>query len=120
MGYKLVVNEYAYSAESMRAWLLLDAFGFSFGPRYVPMLTEEHDSELSELTPARSFPVVLMDTPDLPMSIWEHAAMADILFDRQPNSGIWPQSPEMKEVARSLAARAREGFPSLQNRSGCG
>lgn len=114
MTYKLVISEYAYSDQSMRAWLELDAFGIDFGPRYVPMSTEDYDAALVQYAPAAALPVVLMDTPDLPMSIWEHAAAAEILAERHADARLWPRDNEMKEMARSLAARARAGFSALQ------
>jgi len=114
MAYKLLVGEYAYSDQSMRSWLELDAFGIDFHPGYVPMFSDELTETLARHAPAESLPILLMDADGNEALSWESSATADILADRHPDAGIWPQRPDERAVARSLAARARTGFSSLQ------
>ncbi|MEM9108228.1 MAG: glutathione S-transferase family protein [Pseudomonadota bacterium] len=113
MSYKLAINEYAYSDKSMRAWLELDAFGIEFSPKYVPMLSDEEPAFLAEHTPSRSLPLVLSNDENAATTIWETDAAADILADRHPEAGIWPDGAEMRDIAKLLAARARTGFALL-------
>lgn len=115
MSYTLVIEEYAYSGRSMTGWLEVDAFGIDFHPKYVPMLTDEHTAALTDYAPARSLPVLLADAQDKGSLVWEGAAAAEILADRHPDAGIWPQSQEVKESARALAIRAKCGFQSLRS-----
>lgn len=115
MSYTLVIEEYAYSDRSMVGWLEVDAFGIDFHPKYVPMLTDEHAAALTEYAPARSLPVLLADAHGKRSLIWESAAAAEILADRHPHAGLWPQSEELKERARALAVRANCGFQSLRS-----
>ncbi|MEM7399856.1 MAG: glutathione S-transferase N-terminal domain-containing protein, partial [Pseudomonadota bacterium] len=113
MTYKLMISEYAYSDNSMRAWLEVDAFGIPFRPRYVPMRSAEYSEALANHVPAASLPVLSTDQDGNGL-IWEGAAVADILADRHADAGLWPRSPETREMARALAVRARTNFSSLQ------
>lgn len=114
MAYRLVIGEYAYSDNSMRAWLELDAFGIDFRPRYVPMFTDEYSHALEKHAPARSLPILFTEVEGENDLIWEAGAAAEILANRHPEAGLWPDIPETRETARALAARARTGFSSLQ------
>lgn len=114
MSYTLLLGEYAYSDQSMRGWLELDAFGIAFKPRYLPLFSEELSAALATLAPAKDLPVVLDDAAEGRPLSWESAAAAEILAERHPDAGLWPKQPEGRETARALAARARNGFSAIQ------
>ncbi|MET1413763.1 hypothetical protein ABVF61_15945 [Roseibium sp. HPY-6] len=115
MAYKLLLGEYAYSDQSMRGWLEVDAFGIDFQPSYVPMFSEEFAETLVRHAPATSLPILLKDVQSDRALTWESAAAAEILAERHPDAGLWPLAPEARAMARSLSARARTGFSSLQS-----
>ncbi|MEM8650865.1 MAG: glutathione S-transferase C-terminal domain-containing protein [Pseudomonadota bacterium] len=114
MSYTLLIGEYAYSDQSMRGWLALDAFGIKFKPNYVPLFSDEHSTKLKEYAPATSLPILLDDTSKgVPLS-WGNAAIIEILAERYPDAGHWPNELEARSNAQVLAARALTGFAALQ------
>ncbi|MEM7236970.1 MAG: glutathione S-transferase [Pseudomonadota bacterium] len=114
MSYRLLISEYAYSDDSMRGWLELDAFGIEFRPRYVPMFSDEYAHALITYAPAISLPVLFGETDREDDLIWAGSAAAEILAERHPSAGLWPEIMDMRETARALSASARTGFSSLQ------
>ncbi len=114
MSYTLLIGEYAYSDNSFRGWLELDAFGIAFKPNYVPLFSDEFQSVLAEHVPASALPILLEGAPGTDALSWEGAATVEILAERHADSALWPAKPETRETARALAARARTGFTALQ------
>ncbi|MEM7060198.1 MAG: glutathione S-transferase [Pseudomonadota bacterium] len=113
MAYKLMISEYAYSDDSMRCWLEMDAFGIDFRPSYVPLNSDEYSDTLSKHAPAISLPILLTNAEEEDF-IWESAAAAETLAERHPDSGLLPEAADIRATARALSARARHGFSSLQ------
>lgn len=113
MAYRLLISEYAYSDDSLRGWLEVDAFCIEFSPKYVPMYSDQCTEALAKHAPARSLPLLLTETDEAAL-VWESAAVAETLAERHPDAGHWPQSQDAKATARALATRARTGFSSLQ------
>lgn len=115
MSYTLLIGEYAYSDDSFRGWLELDAFGIAFKPNYVPLFSEAFRAVLTEHAPANALPILLDDEHVEEAASWASAATVEILAERHPESGLWPTEPEKRRTARALVARARTGFTALQS-----
>ena len=112
MSYELVIGDRAYSSWSLRGWLLFEAFGLPVNLRRARLYSEELPVLLTEFYPARTAPT--MKTPE-GWVVSESLAIAEELASRHPEAGLWPADPQMRAVARCLAAEMHAGFSALRN-----
>jgi glutathione S-transferase len=110
--YDLVIGDRAYSSWSLRGWLLFAAFGIPCRLHPVRLYTDELRTTLRAYHPARTAPT--MRTPD-GVVIPETIAIAEELATRHPETGIWPQNPKARAIARVLAAEMHAGFGALRS-----
>lgn len=116
MAYTVLIGEYAYSSWSMRGWMMLDAFGIPFKPKYIPMYSDDFTAFQAEYAPARTVATLLIDEESGPQAVWDSLAIAETLAELHPDAGHWPENPIVRRAARSLAAEMHSSFGALRNR----
>ena len=112
MTYDLVIGDRAYSAWSLRGWLLFDAFGLPVKLHTARLYTDELPTLLKQFHPGKTAPT--MRTPD-GVVVPETIAIAEELASRHPEAGLWPADPKARAVARVLAAEMHAGFGALRS-----
>lgn len=109
---KLHIGDYAYSSWSLRGWLLYRRFGIACDVNVVDF--NRSDSVAAQLSrpPARTVPCAELSGGGL---AWDSLALAEELASRHPVAGLWPEDPELRATARSLAAEMHSGFATLRS-----
>ncbi len=111
MSGTLIIGNYAYSSWSLRAWLLFEKFGLPREIRCMDFADAPVSAQLADVPPARTVPTWI--TPEgIPVS--ESLAIAEELAARHPEAGLWPAAPDLRAMARSLAAEMHAGFGALR------
>ena len=95
----------------MRIGLLVERFALPVPCRFGRLYTEDFRSLLAEFAPARTVPALRLPTGAV---IAESLAIAEELAARFPAAGLWPADPDIRAVARSLAAEMHAGFAALR------
>ena len=111
MSYSLFIGDYTYSSWSLRGWLLLERFGIPFASRTVDFARSGVKEQLAALAPARTVPTLELAPGE---TVWDSLAMAEELASRHPDAGIWPETPQLRALARTLAAEMHSGFGALR------
>ncbi|MEO0829747.1 MAG: glutathione S-transferase [Pseudomonadota bacterium] len=111
MTYDLFVGNAAYSSWSLRVWLLFDRFGIPFRVHWVDFMKGSVNDQLPQLDTVRTVPAI--QPPDSP-PVAESLAVAEELASRHPDLGLWPEDPNHRAVARTLAAEMHAGFFALR------
>ena len=106
---RLVIGNYNYSSWSLRAWIALKVFGFSFDVTRIPLYGPGAKEELLKHSPAGKVPI-LKDGATL---VWDSLAILEYLAEKNPK--VWPADPGERAKARSISAEMHSGFPSLRN-----
>lgn len=112
MTHALFIGDYAYSSWSLRGWLLFDQFGLPCNVTTVDFTAGSVRDQLPNLIPANTVPSARLEDGAL---VWDSLALAEELHNRYPEAGLWPKAPEMRALARSLAAEMHSGFMTLRN-----
>lgn len=95
----------------MRIGLLVERFALPVPCRFARLYTEEFRRLLTEFAPARTVPALRLPSGAV---IAESLAIAEELAARFPSAGLWPGEPDVRAVARSLAAEMHAGFAALR------
>lgn len=117
MSYTLLIGDYAYSSWSMRAWLMLDAFGIDFSPNYIPLNTEDFVKMQRENYPACTVPALSFNEGGKKIVVWDTLTIAETLAERHPDAGLWPSTSDARMFARSLSAQMHSGFSAIRDRT---
>lgn len=112
--YTIVIGDKAYSSWSMRGWLMLAAFGLPFEERLVRMYDPEFDAMQAAHAPARTVPQLEWRDGGRIRRVWETSAIAEVLAERHPDAGLWPQDPWARTVARVVSAEMHASFTGLR------
>ncbi|MCI5075699.1 glutathione S-transferase family protein [Oricola sp.] len=110
---RIVIGNKAYSSWSMRAWLVLKAFGIPFEETVIPLYRPESQGLIARYSRAGKVPVLI----DGDVTLWESLAIIEHLAETRPDLAIWPADPAARAHARSIAAEMHAGFAGL--RSAC-
>jgi len=112
--YTITIGDKAYSSWSLRGWLCLAAFGLEVREELVPMYDPAFAAMQARYAPARSVPQLSWEEDGRTRRIWDTAAIAETLAERQPEAGLWPADPRARAVARTVAAEMHSGFGVLR------
>jgi glutathione S-transferase len=114
---KLVIGNQNYSSWSMRPWVLMRQLGLPFDEVKV-WFDFDADSpfkrEVARHSPAGRVPVLVDDDG---FAVWDTLAITEVLHERFPAAGVWPQGARDRARARCLASEMHSGFSAL--RSAC-
>jgi glutathione S-transferase len=105
----LVIGNYNYSSWSLRAWIALKAFGFSFDVERIPLYGPGAREAILEHSPAGKVPVL----KDGGIVVWDTLAIMEYLAEKNPK--VWPAAPADRARARAISAEMHAGFPNLRN-----
>lgn len=114
MSYDLFIGDKAFSSWSLRGWLLFEKFSIPYLEHMVGLYSGTMKSDISPLAPARFVPTVR--TPEGHI-IGETSALVEVLAERHPEAGLWPENEAARIRARWLVAEMHAGFSDL--RSAC-
>jgi len=133
--FTLYITHKNYSSWSLRAWLLMHAFGIEFDEVQTPMNNEGVVPGMADISPTGKVPCLVVrpnspntditktDIPgaDIPgvgasdLTIWDTLAITEYLAETFPQHSIWPKSSTDRARARSLVAEMHSGFNGLRN-----
>ena len=106
--YTLYVGNKNYSSWSVRAWVLMRALGIPFVEKRVLLYRPGSAEQLREISPSGKVPCL----HDGDVEVWDTLAIAEYLAER--HRGVWPDDPQARAWARSVAAEMHSGFASLR------
>ena len=107
--YTLYIGNKNYSSWSLRAWVLLKAFGIAFHERKILLSTSESPQRIRNVSPSGRVPCL----HDGERVVWDTLAIAEYLAERHP--GLWPADATARAWARCVSAEMHSGFVSLRN-----
>lgn len=113
MTYTLAIGDRLFSSWSLRGWLLFSKFDIPVSVQHFKMYDPEFDTFRKEFAPARTVPAVKLGD-DI---YWDSLALAELLAERHPESGLWPSDPAARAFARTVAAEMHSSYGAL--RSNC-
>lgn len=108
--YKLYIGNKAYSSWSLRAWLPLKRTGAAFDEEVIPL--REPDTAVAILRHSPSGRVPALEIGEL--VVWESIAIGELLAERHPEAGLWPDDRAARATARAVAAEMHSGFAALR------
>lgn len=115
MTYTLIMGNRVYSSWSLRAWLMLKAFGIAFEHQVVPLYTPQFERFREEHFPARQVPTLVVSGGGERTLLWDSLSITEFLHERHPAANIWPSDPSARAAARSLCAEMHSGFKALRS-----
>jgi len=106
----LAIGNKNHSSWSLRPWLALKAAGVDF--EEYPVLLRQPDSKARILafSPAGKVPALLAGD----LLVWDSLSICEYVAETYPRAGLWPDAPEARAVARSVAAEMHAGFMGLR------
>ncbi|MEM6638443.1 MAG: glutathione S-transferase family protein [Pseudomonadota bacterium] len=107
----LVIGSKNYSSWSLRAWLVARKAGLEFDELKLDLDTPEFDARIGNLSPSRTVPALHLGDE----VIWDSLAIADVIADRMPHAGLWPDDGTRRAFARCISAEMHSGFPALRS-----
>jgi len=113
--YRIFTGDKAHSSWSLRGWLMLAAFDLRFEDVPVRMYDPAFDALKAACTPARTVPIPEWDEDGRTRRVWDLLAIAETLYERHPDAGIWPADPGLRALARVLAAEMHYSFAALRD-----
>ena len=109
---ELVIGTKAWSAWSLRPWLVLKHSGAPFTETLIPLRQENNMSEAAIRGHSPSGLVPALRDGDL--VIVDSLAICEYLAERFPDMELWPKDTWTRAYARSAAAEMHSGFASLR------
>ena len=107
---ELVIGNKNYSTWSLRAWLLLDAFGLSYTEIQVSLVQENIQERLGKYSDTSKVPVLI----DGSLKVWDSLAICEYVSENYLDGAGWPEKMEDRAIARSICAEMHSGFAALR------
>lgn len=104
----LILGNKNYSSWSLRAWLLLHAFGVDFDEMPIKLFHPSNQEILANYTPLGKVPVLLHQTK----TIWDTIGITLYAEKYLIKQAIWGNQPHL---AMSLMGEMHSGFTALRN-----
>lgn len=108
---RLICGNRNYSSWSLRAWLCLRKAGLDPEMIVLPMDTPEFARRISDYSPTRRVPVLVLDDEH----IWDSLAIAETVNERFAQGRLWPEDGRLRARGRAIAAEMHSGFSALRN-----
>jgi glutathione S-transferase len=108
----LYISNKNYSSWSLRAWVLLRAFGIPFREQRITLYEPDSTERIRIHSPSGRLPCL----HDGDTIVWDSLAIAEYLAERHP--GMWPQAADARAWARCAAAEMHSGYSDLRNEFG--
>jgi glutathione S-transferase len=110
--YTLYIGNKNYSSWSLRAWVLMRAFGIAFREQRITLYEPDSRERIRVHSPSGRVPCL----HDGNTVVWDSLAIAEYLAERHP--GMWPAAADARAWARSAAAEMHSGYSGLRNEFG--
>ena len=107
---KLVIGNRNYSSWSLRAWLMLRESGASFDEILIPLFTGNWRDEVARYGDSGRVPILI----DGDIHVWDTLAIVDHVQRRVPDAVSWPETPDARARAWSIAAEMHSGFLAVR------
>lgn len=118
MTYDLLIADRSYSSWSLRGWLCLAAFDLPHRVTETRMYQPGFLTDLAAFAPKRTGAAAPRTVPMMRLPegglLTDSLAIAETLAERHPGSGLWPNDPAERALARSLVAEMHSGFGALR------
>ena len=111
----LYIGNKNYSSWSMRAAVLLDAFGLAHTEHKLEFDDFSADGvfkqSIGKISAAGKVPVLV----DGDITVWDSLAIAEYVAEAHPEKALWPQDKANRAHARAITAEMHSGFQALRN-----
>ena len=111
----LYIGNKNYSSLSMRAAVLLDAFGLAYTEHKLEFDDFSADGvfkqSIGKISAAGKVPVLV----DGDITVWDSLAIAEYVAEAHPEKALWPQDKANRAHARAITAEMHSGFQALRN-----
>lgn len=107
----LVIGNKNYSSWSLRPWLAMAATGVPFAEVLVPLEFPNSKQQILQYSVTGKVPALKFGH----LLLWESLAIIEFVNDMHPEAKLWPEEPEIRAIARSLAAEVHAGYGALRN-----
>jgi glutathione S-transferase len=115
--YTLIVGTRSWSSWSLRPYVALRATGVPFDTVDIRLRKKDAPStreQILNFSPAGKVPVLKIVENGKSLTVWDSLAICETIAERHPETGLWPDDPAARAVARSYAAEMHSGFPDLR------
>lgn len=102
------------SSWSLRGWLAMRKTGAEFEEVTIRYRTAAGKQQLEQISPSGRVPVLVHQTGETLIRVWESLAICDYLAELFPERNLWPADPPARAYARSIAAEMHAGFMPLR------
>jgi len=106
----LIIGGKWSSTWTMRGWLACKLSGLDFTCETLFLSRPDSKARLAEVSPTGRIPVLVLEG----QRITDTLAIAETLWERAPQSDIWPADPRARAAARSVAAEMHGHFAELR------
>lgn len=116
--YTLIVGTRNWSSWSLRPFVALKATGAPFELIDIRLRQTEAPTTREQIlkhSPAGKVPVLKIDEAGKILTVWDSLAICEILAERHPEAGLWPEDAAARATARSYACEMHSGFPDVRD-----
>ena len=106
---RLIIGNKALSSWSMRPWVLMRALRVPFEETLIRLDRPETRSQIREHSPSGLVPCLILDDGS---AVWDSLAITEALAE--DHTGVWPDDPKHRRLARCLCAEMHSGFATLR------
>ncbi len=103
-----------YSSWSLRGWLVLEQTGADFEETVIPLRQPDSRARILKASPSARVPVLKIVDKGQTTTVWDSLAIAEVLAERYPEAGLWPEDPAERARARAVSAEMHAGFGALR------
>lgn len=107
---ELVIGNKNYSSWSLRAWLMLRAYGIAFNEVSLALFEDGFYEKLVEYSPAGKVPALM----DGGVRVWDSLAICEYINDTYLAGQGWPNDIAQKAQARAVVSEIHSGFFALR------
>ena len=107
----LVIGNKNYSSWSMRAWLVMSAFGIPFDEVRIALGQADTAARIASYSAAGKVPVLIANN----MVIWDSLAICEFLAEQFSSRQLWPADTAARAHARSICAEMHASFASIRH-----
>jgi glutathione S-transferase len=107
----LTISSKNYSSWSLRGWLICRMAGLDFQEKVLPSDDPGTRAELLLLSPSFLVPCLT----DSDVKVWDTLAIAEYLYERQPQAGLLPKDIRARTHCRSISGEMHSGFANLRS-----
>ena len=112
MTYSLLIGDRSYSSWSLRGWLLFAKFDIPVSVENTRLYEDQFALDLKRYAPARTVPAIRTRSGAV---VSDTLAIAATLADDFPEKPFWPEDPDQRALARSMAYEMHSSYMELRS-----